>query len=595
MWWMRFARQGGINAAMQHVPPAVTTLVVALVLALALGMLARALRLPALFGYLVAGVVVSPHTPGFVADSAITGALAEIGVALLLFGVGLHFQPRDLLAVWRVAVPGALAQVAIATALGAAAGTFVLGLDAPPAMVFGLTLAIASTAVATRLLEERGMLGGPAGKIALGWLVMQDLIVVLALVLVPAAAGADQAGLAFAIGRAVLELIAFVALVFVVGRRVLPWALARVARNASRELFTLAVVVAAIGVAWGASTAFHVSFALGAFFAGVVLGESDLGSQAAAEAIGLQRVFSALFFVSVGMMMDPVSLLAAPWGAVAALAAVLLGTGGATFLLLLLLRVQARIAATVAAALAQIGEFSFLLMGFAVGQGILPATATGPILGAAFGAILLTPLSERLSHAVAGRLGRMPGWRAWEDGNAGGPVLPTPDAGLEGHAIVVGHGRVGGLVVAALRRHGLPFVVVEADRNIAERLAREGIPAIWGDSTRPEVLAAARPAQAKLLVLALPDAEETRRVLDIIRAANPKIQAAARAHDDSETSYLAAAGVGLVIMGEREIALGMADFAMQRLGIHARQAQATVDSLRAALEDEDENPTAARA
>lgn len=570
---------------MQHVPPTVTTLVVALSLALVFGLLARALRLPALFGYLVAGVVVSPHTPGFVADGAITGALAEIGVALLLFGVGLHFQPKDLLAVWRVAVPGAAAQVAVGTGLGMLAGIHVLGLAMGPALVFGITLAIASTAVATRLLEERGQLGGRAGQIALGWLVMQDMIVVLALVLLPVAAGAGSDGLALAIGTALLELAAFVGLIFLVGRRVLPWALARIARHAPRELFTLAVVVAAIGVAWEAAALFHVSFALGAFFAGMVLGESDLGNQAAADAIGMQRVFSALFFVSVGMLMNPAALLTAPWGAVAALAVVLLGTGGATLVLLLVLRVPARTAATVAAALGQIGEFSFLLSGYAIQQGILPASAFGPVLAAAFGAILLTPLSDRLSHVVAGRLGRLPGWRQWEDGNAGGPVLPTPDAGLKGHAILVGHGRVGSLVAAALKRHGLPFVVVESDRNIAERLSREGTPAVWGDSTRPEVLMAARPEHAKLLVLALPDAEETRQVLEVIRAANPKIQAAARAHDDSETSYLSGAGVGLVIMGEREIALGMADFAMQRLGIQARQAQATVDSLRAALEE----------
>ncbi len=571
---------------MQHVPPMLTTLVVALSLALLCGLAARALKLPALFGYLVAGVVISPHTPGFVADAAFTSAMAELGVALLLFGVGLHFQPRDLLAVWRIAVPGAIAQVAIGTGIGAGVGALAFGIGLGPSLVFGLTLAIASTAVATRLMEERGQLGGPAGRIALGWLVMQDLIVVLALVLVPVAAGAGREDLGPALLHAVLELAVFVALIVLVGRRALPWALARVARAGSRELFTLGVVVVAIGVAYGASAIFHVSFALGAFFAGAVLGESDLGSQAAAESIGLQRVFAAIFFVSVGMLMDPVALTGAPWAAIASLAAVLLGTGGATFLLLLALRVQATTAATVAAALGQIGEFSFLLGAFAIAQGILPQAASGAILAAAFGAILLTPLSDRLSRVVVRRLHAIPAWRRWEDENAGGPVLPPPDADLRDHAIIVGHGRVGSLVAAALRRHGLPFVVIESDRNMAERLSREGVPAIWGDSTRPEVLEAARPDAARLLVLALPDAEEARQVLEIIRAANPAILAAARSHDDSETTYLSGVGVGLVIMGEREIALGMADYAMQRLGINARQAQATVDSLRAALEEE---------
>ncbi len=569
---------------MPHASSLLATLVVALTLALGFGWAARALRLPPLFGYLVAGIVVGPHTPGFVADAAFTDALAELGVALLLFGVGLHFQPRDLFAVWRVALPGAVAQVAIGTTLGAALGMFGFGLAAGPAAVFGLALAIASTAVATRLLEERGQIRGPVGRIALGWLVVQYLIVVLALVLVPVAAGAGTTGLAAGIGRALAELLAFAALLFFVGRRALPWLLSRIARSGSRELFTLAVVVAAIGVAYGAATLFHVSFALGAFFAGVLLGESDLGHQAAAESIGLQRIFAAIFFVSVGMLLDPMALLAAPGVSVAALVVVLLGTGGATFLLLLAFRVEAAVAATVAAALAQIGEFSFLLAQFAVAQGVLPAAASGPILAAAFGAILLTPLSQRLSLVIAARLAASPAWRAWEFAQAGGPVLPEPDAALTGHAILVGHGRVGSVVAAALRQHGLPFVVVESDRHIAERLARAGTPAVWGDSTRPEVLHAARPETARLLVLALPDAEEARRVLEIIRAANPTILAAARSHDDSETAYLTGEGVGLVVMGEREIALGMADFAMQRLGVVAQTAQATVDALRARMD-----------
>ena len=569
---------------MQHASSLLATLVVALTLALAFGWAARALHLPPLFGYLVAGIVVGPHTPGFIADAAFTDALAELGVALLLFGVGLHFQPRDLFAVWRVALPGAVAQVAIGTALGATLGMLGFGLAAGPAAVFGLALAIASTAVATRLLEERGQIRGPVGRIALGWLVVQDLIVVLALVLVPVAAGAGGVGLAAGIGRALVELLAFGALLFFVGRRALPWLLTRIARSGSRELFTLAVVVAAIGVAYGAATLFHVSVALGAFFAGVLLGESDLGHQAAAESIGLQRIFAAIFFVSVGMLLDPMALLAAPGVSVAALVVVLLGTGGATFLLLLVFRVEAAVAATVAAALAQIGEFSFLLAQFAVAQGVLPAAAGGPILAAAFGAILLTPLSQRLSLVIAARLAASPAWRAWEFAQAGGPVLPEPDAALTGHAILVGHGRVGSVVAEALRQHGLPFVVVESARHIAERLARAGTPAVWGDSTRPEVLHAARPETARLLVLALPDAEEARRVLEIIRAANPKILAAARSHDDSETAYLTGEGVGLVVMGEREIALGMADFAMQRLGVAAQTAQATVDALRARMD-----------
>ncbi|MBW8269467.1 cation:proton antiporter domain-containing protein [Caldovatus aquaticus] len=557
-------------------------LVVALTLAFAFGWAARALRLPPLFGYLLAGIAVGPHTPGFDADPALTGAMAEVGVALLLFGVGLHFQPRDLFAVWRVALPGAVAQVAFGTALGALVGHLALGLAAGPAAVFGLALAIASTAVATRLLEEDGALASRAGHVALGWLVMQDVLVVLALVLVPAAAGHGAEGLGAALGRTVLELLAFVAVVMLVGRRALPWALARVARGASRELFTLAVVVAALGTAFAASELFHVSFALGAFFAGLLLGESDLGHQAAAETVPLQRVFAALFFVSVGMLVDPRDIAAAPLTAAAALLAVLAGTGGATFALLLLLRVPLAMAATVAAALAQIGEFSFVLVQFAIALGVLPPEAGGPVLAAAFGAILLTPLSRRLARLAARRLIAMPGLRRWQERGGGRALAALPDEGLAGHAILVGHGRVGRIVAAALRRHGLPYVVIEQDRAAAEHLRAQGVRTVWGDATRPEVMAAARPERARLLILALPGAAEARAALALARAANPEIVVAARAHDDGAMRFLAGeGGAGLVVMGEREIALSMADFALRHLGVDAETAQGTVDGLRA--------------
>lgn len=569
---------------MQHAPPMLVTLVVALSLALALGYAARAMRLPPLFGYLVAGVIISPNTPGFVAHGDLTSTLAEVGVALLLFGVGLHFRPQDLLAVWRVALPGAVVQVAVATGLGAALGALSFGLDPGPATVFGLTLAISSTAVATRTLEERGALGGKAGRIALGWLVVQDLLVVLALVLVPAAAGSGTEGLGMALLRALLALVAFAACVFLIGRRVLPWALARIARGRSGELFTLGVVVAALGVALAASEVFGVSFALGAFFAGVLLGESDLGHQAAADAMPLQRIFAAIFFVSVGMLLDPMALLEAPLVSIGALLAVLVGVGGSIFLVLLAFRVEAATAAVVAGSMAQIGEFSFLLAKFGISLGVLPAAVSAPILAAAFGAILLTPLSRYGFTRVAGRLQASPRWRGMETARQGPPIVPPPEARLVGHAIVVGHGRVGRVVAEALRRHDLPLVVLEADRLSAERAVAAGTPVIWGDAGRPEVLQAARPEAARLVVLALPDAAEAKRVLALIRAANPGIAAAARAHDDTDMELLGGeGGVGLVVMGEREIALGIADFAMRRLGVEVGTAQRTVDAMRAGM------------
>jgi CPA2 family monovalent cation:H+ antiporter-2 len=561
---------------MDHAPDFLASLVFGLAFAFAFGLAARMLRMPPLVGYLVAGVAIGPNTPGVTIDGEFTRTMAEVGVGLLLFGVGLHFRPQDLLAVWRVAVPGATAQVAVGTLLGAALGMALPGLSFGAALVFGLALAIASTAVATRALEERGRLSGQAGRIALGWLVLQDLLVVMGLVLLPAASGIHEGGIGGAVLLALVKLGTFAALMLVVGRRVLPWALAQVARSGSRELFTLAVVVVALGVAFGASTLFGVSFALGAFFAGVVLGESDLGHQAAAETLPLQRIFAAIFFVSVGMLLNPLTVLDAPLTSVLALAVVLLGTGGASFVLLVALRVPAATAATVAASLAQIGEFSFVLMELAIGQGLLPETLRGPILLGSFGAILLMPLTFRVLAALARR---MPDRAQPAREGAARFVASLPR--LENHAILVGYGRVGVLVAAALRRHNLPFIVVEDDRHRVELLHGQGVPVLWGNGTQPEMLEAAHAARARLLIVTLPLAFEARRAVELARAANPGIVVTVRAHQDAEVDWLYDQdSTGLAVMGEREVALGIADFAMQRMGVAASTAQATIDVLR---------------
>ncbi len=556
------------------------TLVACILLAFVLGAAARMLRMPALIGYIAAGAVISPYTPGFVAEQGMVSAMAEVGVALLLFGVGLHFRPADLLAVWRVAVPGALAQIALAVSLGATVGGALLGLEEGPALAFGLALAISSTAVATKTLEERGRLGGTPGRIALGWLVMQDLVVVFGLVLLPAMAGRGGS-FTWEVGKAAVSLVAFGVFMLLIGRRALPWALKRVARGGSRELFTLAVLAAALGIAFLASATFGVSFALGAFFAGVVLGESDVGHQAAAEATPLQHIFAAIFFVSVGMLLDPAALAAAPVAAAAALLSVLVAIGGGTFLLLVALRVELRTAAIVAGAIAQVGEFSFLLVEVAAAGGVLPVSVRGPVLAAAIGSILLTPLVLRGFEALGRRLERVPALAAWCGERREAAEVPPPWPVLSGHAVVIGAGRVGGLVIRALRRHHLPLIVVEENRAAAERLQAEGVPVVWGDASRPEVLAAAVPERARLLVVALPGAVEARAVLELARAANPTIGAVVRTHSEEEAALLEAdEGIGLVMMGEREVALGMADYAMQRLGVAASTAQATVDVLR---------------
>jgi len=565
---------------MHPVSSLLATLVVALALAFGLGLVARLLRLPPLLGYLAAGLVVGPHTPGFVADRGMTSAMAEIGVALLLFGVGLHFRPRDLLAVWRVAVPGAAGQVAIGTTLGGVLGWAALGLGPGPAVVFGLALSISSTAVATRTLEERGRLSGEAGRVALGWLVAQDLIVVLALVLLPVLSGVPGE-LGGALARTALQLVAFVLLLGVAGRVLLPRLLAVVAATGSRELFTLAVVVAALGTAFGCAALFGVSPALGAFFAGVLLAESPQGHQAAAETMPLQRIFVALFFVSVGMLVDPVAILAAPWLALAAFLTAMLGTGAAILVLLTALRVALPTAATVAGGLAQIGEFSFVLQELAIGFDVLPAEARGPILAAATLTIILAPLSLSLSEHLAARLVGERRYRAWIARRAGARAFAALPPGLSGHAIIAGYGRVGRVVAQALAEHGIPHVAIEADHGVAMDLRARGVPVVWGDAAQPEVLKAARPETASLIILAMPDAFGCRRVLAMARAANPAIAATARAHNDEEASFLGRLdGVGLVVMGEREIALGMAGFALQHFQLEADAAQRTVDRLR---------------
>ncbi|MCR0983159.1 cation:proton antiporter domain-containing protein [Roseomonas populi] len=562
---------------MEHATPFLTSLVLGLTFAFAFGLAARLIRMPPLVGYLVAGVAIGPNTPGVTIDGEFTRTLAEVGVGLLLFGVGLHFRARDLLAVWRVAVPGATAQVVLGVLLGAVLGVALPDLPFGHALVFGLALAIASTAVATRALEEQGQLSSEAGRTALGWLVLQDLLVVLGLVLLPAASGHQGGdGIGLNLVLAVAKLGAFAALMLVIGRRILPWALGQVARSASRELFTLAVVVVALGVAYGASTLFGVSFALGAFFAGVVLGESDLGHQAAAETLPLQRIFAAIFFVSVGMLLNPLTVLDTPVTSLLALAVVLLANGGATFFLLIGLRVAPATAAVVAAALAQIGEFSFVLMELAIGEGLLPASIRGPILLGSFGAILLMPLTRRFLAALAAR---MPG--RVQRGREGAGRLNANLPRLENHAVLVGYGRVGVLVAAALRRHHLPFIVVEDDRQRVDLLHNQGVPALWGNGTQAEMLEAAHVDRARLLIVTLPLAWEARRVVELARTANPGIAVTVRAHQDAEVDWLHVQdSSGLAVMGEREVALGIADFAMQRMGVAASTAQATIDVLR---------------
>lgn len=555
---------------MPHAASLIATVVVSMVFAFGLGLLASRLRLPPLLGYLLAGVAVGPFTPGFVADAALAAQLAEIGVVLLMFGVGLHFSIRDLLAVYPIAVPGALGQLVVSLAAGAGLG-IIWGWGLDVGLLLGLALSVASTVVLLRVLDERGALNSARGRIAIGWLIVQDLAMVLVLVVLPPLAG-RQGGTEAAIALALTlgKVTLFVALVVVGGQRFLPWLLGAVARAGSRELFTLAVLACALGIAYGSAELFGVSLALGAFFAGVVLSESDLSHQAAANSLPLQDAFAVLFFVSVGMLFDPSILVREPLRVMTVLLVILLVKSLPAVAVVLFAGYPLKSALAVAAGLAQVGEFSFILAGLGVGLGLLPPEGRDLIIAGALLSITLNPLLYNVTDKLAEWLQARPATLArFERPAALGLRDRTARSshGLKGHAVLVGYGRVGGLIGQALIQQGLPFVIVEQDWRLVEELRARRLSVVWGGASAPIVLEAAEIAAARLLILAIPDGGQTRRVLEAARNINPAIDAVVRTHTDSDLAYLERQGVGMAVMGEREMALTMASYALQRLGV----------------------------
>jgi monovalent cation:H+ antiporter-2, CPA2 family len=583
---------------MAHDTTLIATIVAGLVFAFIGGFFASKLKLPPLVGYLVAGVAVGPFTPGFVADETMVAQLAEIGVILLMFGVGLHFSINDLLAVRRIAIPGAIGQIVLATALGAGVA-YLWGWPFGAGLVFGLALSVASTVVLLRALEERNILDSNNGRIAVGWLIVEDLAMVLALVLLPAFAGVlggNSASLAGHIGGDSLALTLaltlgkvaiFLVLVLVVGRRVIPWLLAQVARSGSRELFTLSVLATALGIAFGSAELFGVSFALGAFFAGVVLSESDFSHQAAADSLPLQDAFAVLFFVSVGMLFDPTILVREPLAVLAVLAVVVVGKSLAAFGIVLACGYPVSTALTVSASLAQIGEFSFILAGLGVTLGLLPAEGRHLVLAGALLSITLNPLVFAASDRLTAWLRTRPGLMARIERRGDGALatLPETQPGPRDHAVIVGYGRVGSVVGKGLKSQGLPIVVIDQDRQRVEALRARGLAAIYGDATTPGVLQAAGADKARLLVLATPEGYQTRRIIELARALNPQIDTAVRTHSEGEVAHLERQGVGMAIMGERELAFGLMDYALRSLGTPAEQARIIVQGARVSGDD----------
>jgi len=586
---------------MSHSTSLIATIVVGLVLAFGCGFLASRLRLPPLVGYLLAGIAVGPFTPGFVADASLAGQLAEIGVILLMFGIGLHFSIKDLLAVYTIAVPGALAQITISTAACAVLAVL-WGWSVAAGLLLGLALSVASTVVLLRILEGRSALDKDDGRIAIGWLIVQDVVMVLVLVLLPALAGSSEGGLAHSARQAagyeigvtlaltIGKVVLFLASVLIVGTRLVPWLLDQVARTGSRELFTLSVLAAALGIAYGSAELFGVSFALGAFFAGVVLSESDLSHQAAAESLPFRDAFAVLFFVSVGMLFDPLILAREPLRILTVLLVIVVAKSLPAIIIVLAFRHPVTTAFKVSAGLAQIGEFSFILAGLGVALGLLPPEGRDLILAGAMLSITLNPLVFVAAERSAAWLQARPGLRARLErpGDLLAGARPGADASKwRGHAVIVGYGRVGGPIGRALNEQDLPFVIVESNRWRAEELRAQGLPVVWGDAAAPGVLEAAHVEHARLLVIAAPDGFQARRILELARRVNPEIDTVVRTHGDSDLAYLQRQGVGMALMGERELAFGMMDYALRSFGLSEDRVRLIVQGFRTSGEASD--------
>lgn len=562
---------------MPHNISLITTIAAALGFGLVFGYLATRLKLPALVGYLAAGIMLGPATPGFVADAALASQLAEIGVMLMMFGVGLHFSLDDLWAVRKVALPGAVLQIAVATALGMALAHF-WGWSIGGGLVFGLALSVASTVVLLRALEERGILDTFNGRIAVGWLVVEDLVTVMVLVLLPALAGSlggvslDAHGVAIPAGEVDLwgtlavtlgKVGAFIALMLVVGRKLFPWLLWQVARTGSRELFTLCVIAAAVGIAYGSTHYFGVSFALGAFFAGMVLRESELAHRAAQESLPLRDAFAVLFFVSVGMLFEPTIVTEQPLKLLAVVAIIVFGKSLAAFVLVVLLRYPAKTALMVSASLAQIGEFSFILAALGVSLKLMPIEGQSLILAGAIISIALNPVVFRLSKPLERWMSKdgsiVSRFERTADPLAELP-MSVPHEHLDGQVVLVGYGRVGRRIAEVLVKHGIPFVVAEQNREIVDQLRKDGIHAVAGNAGEPAVLIQAHIARAGMLVIATPDTFHVRAMVETARLLNPNIKTVVRTHNEEEAELLRSELAGKIFIGEEELANGMTAF-----------------------------------
>jgi CPA2 family monovalent cation:H+ antiporter-2 len=552
-----------------HESVLILTLTFSLSAALVLGFLTQRIGLSPIVGYLLAGLIVGPYTPGFVADGALAEQFAEIGVILLMFGVGLHFHVKDLVAVRTVAITGALWQITVATALGTLAGRMA-GWSWSSGLIFGLALSVASTVVLTRVLSDNQDLHSPTGRVAIGWLIVEDIFTVVVLVLLPAIFSGPTgatAGVAAALGETIVKLAVLVAFTVTVGGWLIPRILGGVAETRSRELFTLTVLVIALGIAVGSATLFGASMALGAFLAGMVVGQSEFSFRAASEALPMRDAFAVLFFVSVGMLFDPADLLDAPGLLLAALGIVLVGKPLAAFGIVILLGYPSRMALGVAAALAQIGEFSLILATVGDQLGVLAPGTTNVLVAAAILTITLNPMLYRLVGPAEARLAGSGLWRLLNRRTAGvDPIEADPLQAAQHRAVIVGYGPIGQTLTRLMKDGGIHPVIVETNLETARRLRRDRLDAVYGDATRPEVLEAAGVRSAVALVIAGPLPEQAAEIARLARQMNPSLQVLARSHYLKDSVLMRRAGADEVFTGEGEVALAMTGYILEQLG-----------------------------
>src|SRR3954470_19956306 len=577
----------------------VPTIVIGIVLAFAFGAIAHRLKASPLVGYLLAGVLIGPFTPGFVADQTIANELSEIGIILLMFGVGLQFSLQELLSVRAIAVPGTIAQIAVASTLGAGLARL-LGWPLGGGLVFGVALSVASTVVVLRSLQERRLLDTERGRIAVGWLVVEDLAMVLVLVFLPALGdlthglrGLDFWTVALPLAITLGKFATFIVLMWLVGSRVIPWLLHYVAHTGSRELFRLSVLAIALGVAYGAAVLFDVSLALGAFMAGMILSESTLSQRAAQETLPLRDAFAVLFFVSVGMLFNPSVILGHPLALLATLLIIIVAKPLLAFLVVRLFRHSKSTALMIAASRAQIGEFSFILGSLGISLGLLAPLGRDLVLAGALLSILVTPFLFAGADWLYAH--QEPAKKPAEKDTEAKPApreTPTREpvqvTSLTDHVVLVGYGRVGSVVGAALKAADVPLFVTESDEDIVEDLRKQGVAVILGNAADPELARASNYPAARCLLVAIPDGFEGGQVVEQARAINPKLPIIARAHSDEESVHLAHHGATKVIMGEHLIAQAMIEDAREAVSraspatSAAPSATASTDAARAA-------------